>query len=40
MYYYLLLELLDLNLNTTKGHTELWEKPSVLYYTVCNRRYP
>ena len=32
----LLLELLDLNLNTMKGHTEFWGRPSVLYFTICN----
>ena len=33
---YLLLELLILNLNVMKGHTEFWGKPLVLYCTVCN----
>ena len=33
---YLLLELVILNLNAMKGHTEFWGRPLVLYCTVCN----
>ena len=31
----LLLELVILNLNVMKGHAEFWEKPLVLYCTIC-----
>ena len=32
----LLLELVIMNLNAMKGHTEFWGSPLVLYCTICN----